>query len=147
MKFPLTQVHVIAFTLLLTVLVYWDCRKHHIAHGNLWIVATVFFPPVVLAYGILRFVTSHKIELTKRQKLEMVKRQEFAQRSKQIRAERRALEKAATLRRAGKSEALLAGEQQAEAARQEEERKKLRENLEYHAKRRAEKLKISNKDN
>lgn len=141
-RFPMTQAHVIAFTLLLTALVYWDSRKHKVPHRSLWILGTAFFPPVILAYAILRFVNSHKVELTQRQRIELMKRQEFVKHSKQVRAERLALEKAEALRKAGKTPEELAEEQQAELNRQQAERAKLRENLDYHADKRAERLKI-----
>ncbi|MCH3914299.1 MAG: hypothetical protein LKJ99_01575 [Acidaminococcaceae bacterium] len=144
-RFPMTQAQVIIGTLLLTAIVYWDSHKHKVSYRNLWVLATFFFTPVFLAYFILRFISSHKVELSKREKMEMLKRQEFEKHSKEVRAERRALEKAAALRCLGKTPEELAQEQEADIKRQDAERKKLRENLDYHAAKRAEKLKIRKK--
>ncbi len=142
MKFPITPVHVIGTTLFLTGLVYWDSSKHKVDYKNAWVLGTAFFPPVAFAYGLLRYLSSHKVELTKRQQMEILKRQELQKHREEIRAERRAMEKAAKLKRAGKTQETIAKEQQADLARQAEEREKLRENLDYHAKRRADRLKL-----
>ena len=142
LKFPNLQIHYIVLVCLLTFLVYKDSRKHHVKYRNLWVLGTAFWAPIAVVYAMVRFVTAQKFRLTKRQRVERDQRKAAAEHSKTIRVRRRAWELEELKGRYGKSPAQIKKEAAAKLAKQEAERQKLRENLDDHARRRAERMKL-----
>jgi len=81
-----------AVIFLIVYLVYRDSTKKNIRYGNAWVVGSLLFPPIAVAYLLYSTLASKKIVLSAKQKVEIEIRKRAAEHKKKIAIERQSME-------------------------------------------------------
>jgi hypothetical protein len=83
-----------AIIFLVVYLVYRDSTKKNIRYGNAWVVGSLLFPPIAVAYLLYSTLASKKVVLSTKQKVEIEIRKRAVEHKKKIALERQAMETA-----------------------------------------------------
>ena len=83
-----------AVIFLIVYLVYRDSKKKNIRYANAWIVGSLLFPPIAVAYLLYSTLASKEVVLSKKQKVDIEIRKRMEEHKKKITIERKAMEKA-----------------------------------------------------
>lgn len=81
-----------AVIFLIVYLVYRDSKKKNIRYANAWIIGSLLFPPIAVAYLLYSTLASKKIVLSAKQKVEIEIRKRAAEHKKKIAIERQSME-------------------------------------------------------
>ncbi len=79
---------------LLVYYVYRDSKKKNIRHRNLWIIFSLLFPPMTIAYLLYSTLAGKEVRLSSKQKVDIAIRTRAAEHKKKIAIERESMEKA-----------------------------------------------------
>ena len=83
-----------AVIFLIVYLVYRDSKKKNIRYANAWIIGSLLFPPIAVAYLLYSTLASKEVVLSKKQKVDIEIRRRMEEHKKKIAIERKAMEKA-----------------------------------------------------
>jgi len=81
-----------AIVFLVVYFVYRDSKKKNIRYGNAWVVGSLLFPPIAVAYLLYSTLASKEVVLSTKQKVEIEIRKRAAEHKKKIAIERQAME-------------------------------------------------------
>jgi len=81
-----------AFIFLIVYLVYRDSKKKNIRYANAWIIGSLLFPPIAVAYLLYSTLASKEVVLSTKQKVEIEIRKRAAEHKKKIAIERQSME-------------------------------------------------------
>ena len=81
-----------AVIFLIVYLVYRDSKKKNIRYANAWVIGSLLFPPIAVAYLLYSTLASKKIVLSTKQKVEIEIRKRAAEHKKKIAIERQSME-------------------------------------------------------
>jgi len=83
-----------AVVFLIVYLVYRDSKKKNIRYGNMWVIGSLLFPPIAVAYLLYSTLASREVVLSEKQKVDIEIRKRTEEHKKKIALERKAMEKA-----------------------------------------------------
>ena len=81
-----------AVIFLIVYLVYRDSKKKNIRYANAWVIGSLLFPPIAVAYLLYSTLASKKIVLSTKQKVEIEIRKRAAEHKRKIAIERQSME-------------------------------------------------------